>query len=320
MTRIATFAYQQLTLGQSLKTQKTMLDLQVQVSTGKKSQEYAGLAVDSFRLVTLKSTQAQVAQHSANIQQTTGRLQTMDSTIKQVYDVASRFRQTLLSAMNGGFTGSVDTATEGANSLSEVAGLLNIQYEGRYLFSGSRTSTPPVDATGLPLPPNPITTPQDYAPDYYRGDAAMAAVEADTGFTLDYGLGADEPAFEYVIRAMHYVQKAGVPADAEVLSVALALINTAMGTGPADASLGVAPINKDLADLRAYTGVVQQTLDNTLSRLTDVSVYLDQNIGDIENVDITDAVSRMTVQQTQLEASYMTLSRLSQLTLVNYLN
>ena len=57
-TRIATFPYQQRLLGQSLRTQQSMLELQVQVSTGKTSQDFTGIAQDSFRLVSLKGTQA----------------------------------------------------------------------------------------------------------------------------------------------------------------------------------------------------------------------------------------------------------------------
>ncbi len=322
MTRIATFPYQQLLLGQSLKTQKGLIDLQVQISSGKKSQDYTGIAQDSFRLISLKSTQARATQHAQSIQQANGRLQVMDSTIGQIYDVASRFRTTILSALNGGSTVSVDTATEAANALNEVSGLLNTQYEGRYIFSGSRTTTKPVDLNGWPLPPNPITTTPVPAYDtyYYKGDDVTASVEADTGLTVDYGIGADEPAFEYVLRAMYYVSKAGVPADTTTLNTALNLINTAMGTGPADSAYGVQPIGRDLADLRSSVGVAQQLLDDTAKRLSDLSLYLDQNIGDIENVDITDAMSRLAVQQTQLEASYTTLSRLGQLSLVQFLN
>ena len=97
------------------------------------------------------------------------------------------------------------------------------------------------------------------------------------------------------------------------------VLNTAMGTGPADPSLGVQPVTKDLADLRASVGVAQNLLDDTSKRLSDLSLYLDQNIGDIQNVDVTDAMSKLTVQQTQLQASYLTLSRVSQLSLVQFL-
>jgi flagellar hook-associated protein 3 FlgL len=320
MTRIATFAFQQLTLNQSLTTQRQMLDLQVQISSGKKSQNYAGIAADSFRLVSLKSAQARATQHTDNISQANNRLQVMDTNLSQMFDVASRFRTMLLSASNASTVGSLDTATEAANSLKEVAGLLNAQYAGRYVFSGSRTDVKPVELGGWPLPPGTLSAPlPDYTDDYYAGDDVMASVEADTDFSVSYGIGADEDAFEYVMKAMYFVSKAGVPADPTVLDTALNLINTAMGTGSADPALGVQPLTRDIADLRASVGVAQQSLDDAAKRLSDVSLYFDQNIGDIENVDVPDAISRMSVQQTQLEASYTTLARLSQLSLVQFL-
>jgi flagellin-like hook-associated protein FlgL len=91
-----------------------------------------------------------------------------------------------------------------------------------------------------------------------------------------------------------------------------------MGTD-SDAALGAPTLSRDLADLRADIGTKRKTIEETASRLTDFSLYLDQSIGDLENVDVAAAISQMAVQEAQLQASYMTLSRLSKLSLVQYL-
>ena len=48
-------------------------------------------------------------------------------------------------------------------------------------------------------------------------------------------------------------------------------------------------------------------------------LFTEQTIGEIENVDIAEAFSLMNVATVTLEASFMTLSRLSQLSLLNFL-
>jgi flagellar hook-associated protein 3 FlgL len=320
MTRISTFANSQLTLSRTLDTQRQMLDLQVQVSTGKKSQNYSAISTEAFRLVSLESAQARTKQYETNIAQVDKRLEVIETSVGQIFDVASRFKTVLQSALNGDGVSQLDTAQEAATARAQVAGLLNVQYGDRYLFSGTRTDTRPVELDGWTLPALPLTPPlATVEADYYRGDQVKLAVEADKDLNVTYGITADEPAFEYVLRAMHYVETAGTPADRDALETALALINSALGTNSGDAALGADTLDRDLADLRANIGTTRKTLQDTATRLSDFSLYLDQSIGDIENVDVAAAISQLAVQQAQLEASYMTLARLSQLSLTQFL-
>lgn len=320
MTRIATFINSQLTISRALDTQRQLLDLQVQVSTGQKSQNYAGIAFDSYRLVSLEGMQVRTQQYLENNKLVDQRLEVMESSVSQVFDVANRFKTMLQSALNGDGTTPIDTAREAATAREQVAGLLNVRYGDRYLFSGARTNVPPVVLDGWTPPAMPLTPPlATISADYYRGDDLKASVEADKGINITYGITADEPAFEAVLRAMHYVETAGTPADRTVLETALALVNSALGVDSGDAALGVPALAQDLADIRANIGTSRKMLEETSKRLVDLSLYLDHNIGDIENVDVAAAISELAVRQTQLEASYMTLSRLSQLSLVNFL-
>ena len=49
------------------------------------------------------------------------------------------------------------------------------------------------------------------------------------------------------------------------------------------------------------------------------TVFTNESISQIENVDVAAAVARLSIDQTFLEASYMLTARLSQLTLANFL-
>ena len=49
------------------------------------------------------------------------------------------------------------------------------------------------------------------------------------------------------------------------------------------------------------------------------TMFTEQTVGEIENVDIAESISRMQSATVTLEASFMTLARLSQLTLLNFL-
>ena len=55
VTRIATFATQQALINRMLEVQKRVFDGQTQVGTEKKSQDYIGIASDSFRVINIEN-------------------------------------------------------------------------------------------------------------------------------------------------------------------------------------------------------------------------------------------------------------------------
>lgn len=320
MNRIATFPQYQLALGHALQSQRSVLDLQIQISSGKVSRDYAGIAGDAHTLVNLETAHARARQYIKNNDTVNRRLQTMETNIAAIFDGLSTFRVSLISALNANNGEDLAIAEEATHLKQEIANLLNVKQDGRYLFAGSRTDTKPVELTGWTPPVMPLTPPLDtYEDEYYRGDQVKLSVEADADLTVTYGITADEPAFEYALRAMHYVELAGNPPDRDTLQVALALVNTALGTEEGNADLGVDPITHDIADLRTLVGASMRSLDSTTKRLDEFMLYTEQTIGDIENVDPAAAIARLATYETQLQASYMTLTRLSQLTLVNFL-
>lgn len=320
MTRIASFAHYQLTLGQTLNTQRHMLDLSIQISSGQKSRDYHGLAPDAQRLVNLETAHARAAQFTANNNQIDRRLETMETNLAQIFDATSQFRTLLVNALNASNNESMAIANQAANFKQEIAGLLNVEQDGRYLFAGSRTDTQPVELTGWTPPVLPLTPPlTQYTDEYYKGDQMKLSTEADEALTVTYGITADEDAFEYVLRAMHYVELSGTPADPAVLETALALVNTALGTEQPNTALGADPITHDLADLRTLIGSSRRSIESANKRLEEFTLFTEQTIGDLELVDPAEALTRLSATETQLEASYMTLSRLSQLSLAQFL-
>ncbi len=60
-------------------------------------------------------------------------------------------------------------------------------------------------------------------------------------------------------------------------------------------------------------------LEQMKTRHQDFTVFTNESIGRIQNVDVAAAVARMSIDQTFLEASYRLTARLSQLSLANFL-
>jgi flagellar hook-associated protein 3 FlgL len=145
------------------------------------------------------------------------------------------------------------------------------------------------------------------------------SAQIDTSLTINYGVTADNPAFEYLLRAAYYIQSAGPTPSQDEMETALSLINTALGTESGNAARGVMPLTQDVADIQSLIGTSRSSIDQANSRHNDFTIYLEQNISDIKTVDVAQTLTQVSSYTTQLQASYMTLSQISQLSLLNYL-
>lgn len=179
MTRVATFALHQLTLSQTTAAQSRYQDLNIQVSSGKKAQQYKGIAGEAHQLIDVETIRAQSKRFSANIDQAGRRLETMESAAASVFDLASDLRTLLINATNSNNADYLELRGQARNLMEQVAGLLNSDLDGRYLFSGSRTDTAPVDLDALLNPTTPLVDAVEFS---------GAATTATTGFTSIPGI------------------------------------------------------------------------------------------------------------------------------------
>ena len=148
MSRVATFAASNRLLDLMSKVQERLNNQQIQVTTEKVSQDYAGLAVNAGRLVSLETTRAGVARGIDNNEMLQTRLQATDTTVEAIGKTVHDFRAVLLDL---GVNQPLDEAhvTEVQNwafrALKDVESYLNTDVDGRFLFAGSRATTRPVD-------------------------------------------------------------------------------------------------------------------------------------------------------------------------------
>ncbi len=177
MIRFSTLAAHKLNLSQTLDAQSRLFETQMQISSGKVSRGYAGVAIDARRLVNLENAVTEVEGFVRNIEVTEGRLQLMESSIAGMFDVASRFRDLLITALNVDNASLLTLNQRAEDMLQELAGALNIKQDNRFLFSGSRIDIPPIDVSVLLSPTVPLVDAAEF-----KG-AATTSTTGLTGFT-----------------------------------------------------------------------------------------------------------------------------------------
>jgi flagellar hook-associated protein 3 FlgL len=303
MERVTNLSQQTRLFSFITETQKRFDDLQTQIASGYKSQNFSGVAREAGRLISLETTHAKVTQYVENNTTVGRRLETMESSVSRITDIMAKFRTLLVSALNAGNAAELDLNNQARETLNQVASLLNTKVEGRHIFAGSRTDVEPVDLTALPVAYTVPTADGDSAA-YYQGNSQILSVRADDDLTVDYGILASDPEFERAIRALDVVAK-GAPTDAAMLNHALEVANQALD---------------GLPDIRTRIGLARKTLESTNTKHTEFFLFAEQVISDIGNVDVPETVTRINEAQVTLQASYLTISRLSQTSLLNYLS
>jgi flagellar hook-associated protein 3 FlgL len=292
-------------LAQSTYTTQLLLDAQtrsrgtqVQISTGKVATQFSGIADGANRLVSAKDALQRIQQFQKNNRLVEGRLEVMESSIASLVEIATQLRVLLIQRLDSAqrVPGII---TPGAEQLLEQAVAdLNIELDGRHLFAGSRSDTTPVvlDATfsGFGAPDD----------TYYRGDAVALTVRADLDQELTYGMTADRAGFQELIGALRATIEGDGSDDQAMLESALDLVNAAL---------------PKITGYRSELGAGLAALDRINLGHGDADVYLQRQISDVEDVDLTEAITRLSRDQMVIESAMATIARLSRLSLVDFL-
>ena len=148
MSRISTYASNSLLLQQTLRTQQRVHDGQIAISSEKKSQTYDGIYSDARRLVNVENTNNLLLHFISNNNQAEVSLGITDTVVEGIRDTLNDFKASLLTYNTDKNKSREDTDLVQNQAFSAMVGvqsLLNTDVDGKFLFSGGRASTPPVN-------------------------------------------------------------------------------------------------------------------------------------------------------------------------------
>ena len=316
VSRIGSFAQNQIILNATLNTQARLVESQTQGASGKRSQTFSGIAEDSQRLLNAKADLAKSEQFMENITITEQRLDLMLFSVDRLDEIAREMRSLFQSVRNGDAVNVIDIPGIASQFRDQAVDILNAKDNERFLFAGGNTDTRPVNlANGTYTAPSPPAF--DAGPDvgYYEGDNTLLSARIDNNFVVQYGQLANADAFEKLIRSLDNIARMtfASPPTADQLAVveaAVTELNRAIENNGA---------NPTLQDIASEIALDQNLISAQRSKHQNVQVFLQNKIADIENIDTAEAVAKLNFEQVQLEASFQVISRAQRLTLNNFL-
>jgi flagellar hook-associated protein 3 FlgL len=286
-------------MGLMQQTLKKTTDIQIQISSGLKSQSFSGIANVAGRLVNFEAAKSRLNQYQSDITVTKNRLKLAETQIDSMRDMANQFRSDLLNAMNAGNDQFQPTTEIARQFLDQVQNLLNVKDGDQYIFSGSRTDVAPVDITAFSTALD-VNTPNT---EYYKGDNYTAFSKIGENRTLDYGIRADEPAFEKLIRSLR--NAANNPNDKDALRASLTLVQDVT--------------QKDLPNLISGIGIKVAQTERIQNIHEQNALVLQNTISEFKDTNIIDASAQLSQQNNILQASFSSFAKINQISLVNFI-
>ena len=278
MTRIASLAANTSLLQQIFRTRSELFDLETQIGSGKVSQDYKGIGTDTQRLINLENTRTQLQQYIQNNEQMDLRLNIASTAVQGLRDVVSDFRNALLDYQTTDIKGQTevkDIQDNAFRSLQSLQSLLNLEVDGRFLFSGARVGTQPVDLG--------LTSLNDFQ-STFDGTRVQVSTTRDShleNFTLNKDSGtqaANWLTFERNVGAVNQVDTITVAGTVEVGDIFTVTLNgvafnfTATTTSANDVAVGLAAaINGGTEPVTASAaagGIFTLTADTTGTAFT----------------------------------------------------
>lgn len=300
--RIATFAASSRVLDETLRSQAQLAKLQLQEASGKISTDYGGLGSTAGRVINVEVSKQRAQAYADAASLSDDRVQVMYDTVGSLVDLLTQLRSDLASASSGldGTSGAAINATA-AEMLNEAASLMNSQFEGRYLFSGSRVDTKPVDVSSLAA----ATATSAADTSYYQGDDTVTSVRVSNDDVVSYGVLASDPAFEKTLRALNIVANMTVsPLDSDALDAASDLVLEAID--------GMTTVQTKLS----LNSKMLERAEQIQTDYVDQATSMASALGD---VDVAAVAASLSTYEAQVQAAYSAIAKVQALSLVDYL-
>lgn len=302
--------------------QSTLSTLANQLATQKRYTDLTDYdATEARKLIDLQSSATQKQAYIAVISTISTTLTIYDTTLTDLESLAHQAQT--ISNNNQNFDPEIATniGVQATNFLKSAQVDLNQQLNGRYIYSGSRYTTPPVgDLEALPESTLSTTIFSDNQtlPSYDSewADPSSTSVEAyatdkatvDAGYVIDYGITSNDPAVQELIAGLRYLQAAGNATDAATYKANMAQASSLLSSS--------------MTHLQALHTLVANSMNAMVTEKEALKASitgLTNQVGDIQSVDVTQVSAEITVLEAILQASYSATGSILHMSIVQYL-
>jgi flagellar hook-associated protein 3 FlgL len=303
MSRISTFGASQSALADLMRTQRSLFEAQVQLTTGKKASDLKGVGHEAETLSAARSALAKASAYEEASVRAAARLDTQNVALERLADSTSELR-VALTAADGTFL--MDQVQD---AFYQATDALRTTHSGGFVFGGTRTDVDPITVTDMS-----DLIPMASAAEAFQNSSRRPQVQLDQNILVDVGLLADDVGGDVMAafkRIADYDAGPSGPFSSPMDANQQAFIRTELPQV-------IAALDKLHATV-GRNGSAQARVDTLKDTHQDRQVFLAKLLGELEDVDMAEAATRFQQAQTALEVSAKTFSTLSQVSLLPFL-
>lgn len=307
MSRVSSFGHHQVMLNALLNNQSKLFSTQKQINTGKKTDEFRGIAGEAQTLLSAKSMKNRTEGYLATLKDVQRKLTTNDINLKAMEQAADDLRQTIVEGMGLEKAVAFDEALQQA--VSVILNAINANIDNVYIFGGSRTNTPPVAALTLA---DLVAAPD--AASLFQNDGVQLTSRIGDNVEMTYGVLASDVAVDLLTSLKALADfNAGPdgPIDGPLTPAQRAFLETEL----ANLVAGIDTVRS----ITAQNGLRQNRAEAMEVNQIETNDFLEVFVSDIEDVNIAEALMRINMDQLALEASYRIMAELGRMSLVNFI-
>lgn len=307
MTRISDFNQNSTMVSHLMRAAETEANTQEQIASGKKVKTFADLPGDTGVLMSAKRTEANLQQYSRTSNEVLNRLGLQDIQMREMEQVTDDIRQLFTQTVATGTAVGFEEELDGI--FQRFVSLLNSSVDGKYIYSGTRTDTPPVNISNL----------ADLAglasvSDAFDNNTLKQSVNIDENENVEFSFLASDMATGVFQTLKDVMANVNAPFSGSLSTAQYDFLQGEIGRPG-----GLIDNASAMTSYTASNGRVASQVESAVVRHEESETFIKTFIGNIEDVDLAEAVSRLTMNQLQTQATAKVVSQLTRISLLDYI-
>lgn len=307
LDRVGTLNHSTVLLNEYQRIQSRIVETQTQISSGKVGDTYVDVDNRAGVLSAAKAKSARTETLLDSAKEVQSKLGTQDVQLQHLAELSDQLREAIQNAIA---TGRGETLMESARGIYKTAAtILNSQLDGVYIYAGTRTDTAPVSAKTLDeLLAAPAVS------DVFTNTAIQQTQSVEEGVTMETGLLASDLGTD-LFQMLRDLAGMNAGVDGPFAST----LNQAQKTFLEGQMAQIPSVSRELNTYAAVNGTRYKQVEDIVARHEDTAIELKKFIGDIEDVDLAAAITRLNQDQAAQQAAARIIANLQDNSLLNYL-
>ena len=307
VSRIATANQYASVLMDLMRAQNRQVEAQREVSGGKRGSDLLGFADRARSLVSAQSVHTRVQGMVDQLSAVDVKLQTQQLGLENIADSAESLRQAVAGALSSGRADGLMNQVQA--NFSQATQGLNSRYGDGYLFSGGQVDTPPVNVSTLAqlAAASPVDT-------IFDNGTLITSSRTDDSASVQTGFLADaigKPLMASLQRIQQFQQGPNGPVGAQLTDAQRTFLETEYAQ--------LANISEGATAVVAQGGSNQKQIETAIQSQTARLSTLENTLGDMTDVDVAEAASKLAQAQVAVQASAQVFLSLKDMSLLNFL-